>query len=289
MNIAILGSNGLIGNDLKNELIKEKKNKIFAFSRIKDPKYYQYLDFNKYEYDLIINCIGIGAPKSFSKSISNFSFFNKEFDQLCIEYLFRNKKTKYIYLSSGSIYGNFNKAPDNNTVVQEKNLETTSLYEKEKLHTEISHREFTDLKIYDIRIFNYVSETISLNSGFFITEIFKATLENIIINCANDIFYRDFTSSHDLHKLIILLFAIDNNDVIDLYTKAPISNHELLNFFKENFNLKYKLNNNNFSSPTGAKKNYFSLSRKAQKYGFYPDYTSIENICNSFKKIKDNY
>ena len=38
MNIAILGSNGLIGNDLKNELIKEKKNKIFAFSRIKDPK-----------------------------------------------------------------------------------------------------------------------------------------------------------------------------------------------------------------------------------------------------------
>lgn len=290
MNIAILGSNGFIGNDLLNEFIKEKNNKIFPFSRVNSPNYYQYSDFSHYEYELIINCIGIGAPNGFAKSISNLASFNNKFDQLCIDYLHKHPNTKYVYLSSGSVYGDFKTAPDDNNIIDEKNLKKISGYESVKFSTENFHRELKDLNIYDVRIFNYVSETISLDSGFFVSDIFKATLNNLKINCTRDIFYRDFTSSHDLQKLILHLFENNDNDVIDMYSKDPVSNHELLNFFNENYNLNFTFIDDTIFSPTGVKKNYYSLSRKAQKkYGFYPDYSSIENICNSFNKIKDNF
>ena len=75
-----------------------------------------------------------------------------------------------------------------------------------------------------------------------------------------------------------------------MYSKESVSKFSLLKYLEKHFNLKYEMKEDvSANSPTGIKKNYFSKSREAAKFGFIPQFTSIETISQELKHfLKSN-
>jgi hypothetical protein len=56
----------------------------------------------------------------------------------------------------------------------------------------------------------------------------------------------------------------------------------------DDFGLKFEFNSKEcISNPTGAKQNYYSINRKAEKFGYHPTLTSIESVARESKIILD--
>ena len=126
MKIAILGSSSKIARDLIQNFNKNyKKNILFLFARElpiveewilergfnKSSNIVQsYNKFNEMEYDVIFNFVGIGDPRKLKELGSKILEISHYYDQLATNYLLKYPKTKYIFISSGAVYGsdNFN-------------------------------------------------------------------------------------------------------------------------------------------------------------------------------------
>ena len=79
------------------------------------------------------------------------------------------------------------------------------------------------------------------------------------------------------------------NDVFDVYSKEIISKFQILEECFNKFDLKFKLVEKIESiSPTGVKKNYYSLSRKAEKINYSPQFSSLETILNESSLFLEN-
>jgi nucleoside-diphosphate-sugar epimerase len=90
---------------------------------------------------------------------------------------------------------------------------------------------------------------------------------------------RDYIHPDDLFSLVLkCIKRFTGNDVFDAFSLNPSIN-SVLAFFRNNFGLKYSVDENmSIASATGNKDSYFSLSRKAQAIGYCPRFTSIESI-----------
>ena len=304
-NIAIFGSTGHIGKNLISFFIKNNDFKIFLFSR--DIKKFEslkmifsdtmsfntYDDFGKNEYDVIINCVGISNPNAFEKNSRSIFDTAEFYDTMVLDYLKNFPTTLYINLSSGAVFsGEFDKPVDDSSTYKfdATELNKGEMYSVSKMYLESKHRSLPDLNIVDLRIFGFFSRFIDVNAGFFMSELLQALKNKSEFITDKKDFVRDYVNPKDFYDLTKNCIANKKiNDVFDVYSKEIISKFQILEECFNKFDLKFKLVEKIESiSPTGVKKNYYSLSRKAEKINYSPQFSSLETILNESSLFLEN-
>ena len=304
-NIAIFGSTGHIGKNLISFFIKNNDFKIFLFSR--DTKKFEslkmifsdtmsfntYDDFGKNEYDVIINCVGISNPNAFEKNSRSIFDTAEFYDTMVLDYLKNFPTTLYINLSSGAVFGGeFDKPVDDSSTYKfdVNGINKGEMYSISKMYLESKHRSLPDLNIVDLRIFGFFSRFIDVNAGFFMSELLQALKNKSEFITDKKDFVRDYVNPKDFYDLTKNCIANKKiNDVFDVYSKEIISKFQILEECFNKFDLKFKLVEKIESiSPTGVKKNYYSLSRKAEKINYSPQFSSLETILNESSLFLEN-
>lgn len=304
-NIAIFGSTGHIGKNLISFFIKNNDFKIFLFSR--DIKKFEslkmifsdtmsfntYDDFGKNEYDVVINCVGISNPNAFEKNSRSIFDTAEFYDTMVLDYLKNFPTTLYINLSSGAVFGReFDKPVDDSSTYKfdVNGINKGEMYSISKMYLESKHRSLPDLNIVDLRIFGFFSRFIDVNAGFFMSELLQALKNKSEFITDKKDFVRDYVNPNDFYDLTKNCIANKKiNDVFDVYSKEIISKFQILEECFNKFDLKFKLVEKIESiSPTGVKKNYYSLSRKAEKINYSPQFSSLETILNESSLFLEN-
>lgn len=301
--IVILGANGHIGRNLVWYFSQENQNNLFLFSRNEsklknemksfcknNASVCTYDSFHNYDYDAIINCIGISDPQKIQKEGASIMQITEYHDNQIIEYLKKHKNAIYVNMSSGSVYGHKFINPVSDSTQCELNLNTPNqglFYSVAKLYFEVKHRSLADLNIVDLRIFGFFSRFIDITTKFFISELVFAIKNKEKFQTTGDNFFRDYIHPSDLFSLVKkCINKTQLNSAFDVFSKAPISKFEIIDSLSKIYNLKYEISKDEtFYSPTDIKQNYYSVSRKAEMLGFSPQYSSLETIIDEIKHI----
>ena len=309
MKIVILGATIQIAQDL---ILSFSKNQHYDFSlfgrnmellekwinseNLSDKYQVQeYSEFSNHQkYDVIINFVGIGDPVKAKKMGSDIFQITEQYDNMALDYIKQHKETRYIFLSSGAVYGGSYQEPANeNTVatVDINNLNPTGWYAIAKLYAEAKHRSLSNLSIVDVRVFNYFSCTQDMSAGFLITDLVRALKNNDLFITSSENIVRDFITPPDFFRLIesIINFKAINS-VVDCYSKLPVDKLSLLAAMKERYGLRYKLSDSLISvNSTGVKANYFSLNKCAENFGYSPAKSSLESILEQSDMILEKH
>jgi hypothetical protein len=76
------------------------------------------------------------------------------------------------------------------------------------------------------------------------------------------------------------------NEVFDVFSLEPATKFEILDLFKENFGLKYKVVEViNIPNATGNKEYYYSINKRSEVLNYIPKHTSLESILIETKAI----
>ena len=217
--IAILGANGHIGKNLisyfstsnHNLFLFSRKKKLFSkfiknFHFTNSPKICDYKKFEKFHYDLIINCVGSSDPAKIAEN-ARIQNITEYYDNKIINYLIENQKSMYIFFSSGIVYDGEFKNPVKSTTKLSMNINKTKksdFYKISKINAEIKHRLLSDLNIEDIRIFSFFSKFLDLNSSFLMADIVNSVKNKTVFVTNSQNIKRDFVHPKDLFQLIVL-------------------------------------------------------------------------------------
>lgn len=301
-NVAILGATGYIGKSLAKHLSTQKKKTFFLFAR--SPKklklFLETLEksaclipstfsaFPQGQYDVIINCVGVGSPRAVRKAGRRILEITEKFDELVLRYLESHPKTLYIHLSSGA-------------VSEKKKVQTRGRHEQpsgnrglrvpEEYYTlakhkaEAKHRALPNRHIVDVRIFSFFSRFIDASSGYLMADILNALRRKKKLVTSPDDIQRDYVGAGELWDLIKQVAKTGGgNDFFDIYSAQPTSKFSLLKFLKKKYGLQYSIQDvPQKKSPTGLKSQYYSKNKKARKIGYFPKKTSLEIIDNEIK------
>ncbi len=300
MHIAILGATSQIAKDLVLSFSKSSDHALVLFARrpvvvtewmavVGLSDRYLVADFESFNadenFDAIINFVGSGNPAQTAAMGASIFDVTSKYDELALDYLRHHPDCRYIFLSSGAAYGSsFNEPVDENSkaVVAINNLQPQDWYAVAKLYTECRHRSLAHLSIVDIRVFNYFSHTQDISARFFITDILRAIQSGEKLITSSDNIVRDFIGPDDFFQFVSLILAAPpSNDVVDYYTKAPVDKMTLLANMKERFGLAYEVRETPAGvNATGVKINYFSMNRRAEKFGYMPSRSSLESVLD---------
>ena len=302
--IALLGVTGYMGTSLFSEFLS-KKNKytLHVFSRSKSklkkmiagvPKdfpceYHTYDEFYSFEYDVIINCTGIGNPSELQKNKSEIFNVTEEMDGLIIAYLKKKPKTLYINLSSGAVYGDNFKRPltsETDSILHINKLSTSEYYAIAKINSEAKHRSLSTLNIVDVRVFAFFSSHVSSDSIFLMSEIAYCIKNKKVFETNEDNLIRDYTTPEDLYSIIQLIIKKGRmNDFFDVYSKKPISKFASLKSLKSAYGLEYRIKEGSATHPQLLKKVYYSKNKKDKMIGYVPKFSSLDGIKNEINKM----
>jgi nucleoside-diphosphate-sugar epimerase len=302
--IAILGATGHIAKGLIYGLGLSGEYDLFLFARstekVKDfldfincniqSKVYSFEYFNKFKYDVVINCVGVGDPEKL-KNLGGLIFnLTETFDNLVLKYLETYTSTLYINFSSGAVYGTSFAFPVDEgslTTININNITPSDFYSIAKMNTEAKHRAYVDLNIVDLRIFGYYSRFIELEAKFFLSEVITSLKNSKIFITGPGNMIRDYISFQDLVSLIKKCMQVQKiNDSYDVYSLKPVTKFEILEYFKENYDLNYVINNDIIiSTITGSKEHYYSNSKKSTCIDYRPQHTALENIIQESEFI----
>jgi nucleoside-diphosphate-sugar epimerase len=305
MRIAILGATSQIAQDLILSFSINKDYDFLLFGRNIEllekwinsenlsEKYQvkEYSEFsNDQKYDMIINFVGIGDPAKAQKTGNDIFKITEQYDDMALEYVKQHKKTKYIFLSSGAVYGgNYQEPVNKDTIatIDINNLKSTDWYTLAKLYAEAKHRSLSDLSIIDVRVFNYFSHTQNIDTRFLITDIVRAIKNKEVFKTSVDNIVRDFITPPDFYNLIqAIIDAKSTNIALDCYTKNPVSKFDLLSELKNKFGLIYDFDENiDTIDATGAKVNYYSTNKISGNIKYMPDNTSLDGIIQEMNCV----
>jgi nucleoside-diphosphate-sugar epimerase len=308
LRIAILGATSEIAKDLILSFLEHTSNQLTLFARrheiVKGWMERLSLDnrntvknFSEFdvaeEFDVLINFVGVGDPAqavSMGGSILDITF---KYDNLALDYLELHPSCRYIFLSSGAVYGsNFNKPADETTTtsLQINNLQPQDWYSVAKLHAECRHRAKTSLPITDIRVFNYFSHTQNMEARFFITDVVRAIRDGAVLKTTAEYMVRDYIHPSDFYQLVsVIIAAPPTNAAVDCYSKAPVEKLNMLKVLHQKFGLRYDLLVDNDSGNKNANKpHYYSLNRKASIFGYKPLFNSIDSIAHEMARLNLN-
>jgi nucleoside-diphosphate-sugar epimerase len=305
MRLAILGASSNIAQDLILSFFKNKGYFFSLFGRNlelienwadsenldKNFQVQPYSAFNNSQkYDIIVNFVGIGDPLKAQNMGSDIFKITEQYDDLALNYIKHHNQTKYIFLSSGAVFGGDYQEPVNkNTVsmVDVNNLNSTDWYAIAKLYAEAKHRSLANLSIVDVRVFNYFSHTQDMNARFLITDIVRSLKNKEVFSTSNDNIVRDFITPPDFYHLIQTIIDYSPiNIALDCYTRAPISKLNLLSELKNIYSLEYFIDRSaNIINATGLKENYYSENHIAEIMGYKPKKTSLENIIQEINHL----
>ena len=302
--IAILGATSQIAKDLIVSFSAAKEGHLHLFARNPDMltnwlvvmglsgRYpiYDFSSFANHEFDAVINFVGVGDPSKALATGNSIFDITQKFDEMALTYVSTHPACRYLFLSSGAVYGsNFN-APvnsDTSAILPINQLSSQDWYGAAKLHAECRHRAQPDLPIIDIRVFNYFSHTQDISARFLITDMLRAIRDKTVLKISPDYVVRDFLHPSDFYKLVnALLSAPAANDAVDCYSCAPIDKPSLLTMMQENFGLRYEISEASASlNATGKKTHYYSLNTRAADFGYQPGLTSLDGVLNGAKMM----
>ena len=305
MNIAILGATSQIAKDLVLSLSKSKDYALTLFAR-RPELVDEWLSsvgladrfsanfFNAFQnslnFDVVINFVGVGNP-ALALNMGNSIFdITYEFDGLALAYLNSHPECRYIFLSSGSAYGDSFNEPvnqDSRSRIPLNDFKPQDYYSLAKLHAEARHRALPNRAIIDIRVFNYISHTQDLDARFLISDIFRNIKSGGLLKTSTENIVRDFLHPSDFFSLVDgILTAPPVNLAIDCYTRATIDKFSLLSEMQKEFGLNYEIDEYcSIINSTGSKPFYFSKNRVANIFGYEPKLTSLEGILQEAEKI----
>ena len=301
--IAILGATSHIAKGLIDNFCKDGEVKLNLFARSPDkirdflksincPKVCNISSFGKFakgNYDVVINCVGIGNPALLKDTGAAIFELTETYDNLIFSYLKNHKESIYINFSSGAVYGREFNSPVNYSSVNSVNvnaLDETSYYSIAKLHSEAKHRASLGFKIIDLRIFAYFSRFIDLDSHYLITGMINSIMSGKVFKTGKNNIIRDYVGPEDLYSLVCSCIKKGSNDAYDVYTRMPVKKFDILKSFHKEFGLKYKISDRYSStSVTGPKEVYWSKNRKAKELGFKPAYSSLKLLIKETKAI----
>lgn len=304
MRIAILGATSQIAKDLVLSFSADKKYRLALFARrvaflkewVKDNALHERCDVHEYaefgvnqDYDIVINFVGVGDPARAKEMASDIFTVTEKYDNIALDYIKHHTQTKYIFLSSGAVYGGNHQEPANKNTVAEidiNNLNLTDWYAIAKLYTEAKHRSLNDLFIVDVRVFNYFSHTQDMNARFLITDIVRSLRDKKVLKTSPDNIVRDFITPPDFYTLVQAIIDFEPiNMALDCYTIAPVSKLDLLSKLESEFGLRYEIDKSaNVVNATGAKLNYYSTNKNT--IGYQPKNTSLSGILDELSKLQ---
>lgn len=299
-NIAILGWSGHIAkwlvccfsSDITSNIFvfsrNIEKSQVFLWEELKPATLLSYNAFMEHEYDVIINCIWIWEPSKLEHSYIEQFQITEKYDDIVLRYLQNHSSTIYINISSWAAYNDeFLQPVWDHTVAKYaiNSPNNTEYYGISKLYSEYKHRSYLQYNIVDIRVFSYFSHYLWLDSWFFLADAVKSIKYWAVLEVSKDEIWRDYVSYDELYRLIIQIILNPSNIACDIYSLAPISKTELLLLLQKQFNLIYKYKARSNFNPTWIKSYYYSLSRKAEIFGYKPDRSSAEVIVEQMKLI----
>lgn len=293
--IALLGVTGYIGKSLLYEFFDDKeKYHLSLFSRSKDKikdlikdkpddqeiKTFSYNEFSSFDYDIVINCTGIGDPLILKKEPASIFKVTEEIDNMILDYLIKKPKTLYINLSSGAVYGDNFEQPITKSTKSILNINSISeYYSIAKINAEAKHRAMSNLNIVDLRVFAFFSHFVNENSGFLMSEIIDCIKNKKVFKTSEENIIRDFVTPRDLFALIKAIIKKQKiNDFFDVYSLKPVSKFELLSFLEKEYGLKYSIKKTSQKENNLTKRIYYSKNTKAKSIGHVPEFSSLAGI-----------
>lgn len=299
--IAVLGASSRIAGDLIVSLSRKAGVELALFARAPDdtalslgrigvagpPRVMPYADFGAGEdYSAVFNFVGAGDPARILAMGSDVVELTQRFDALALDYLRGHPRCRYIFASSGAAYGGSFEAPvdeQSRPVFPIAAPGSDDWYGMAKAEAERRHRALPDLPIVDVRIFNYISPTQDLSARSFAMDAIRAIRDGTVLRVSADPMTRDYLHASDFCALIdAVLAAPPANDAIDCYSKAPVERAELLAAFQQAFGLAYEVSPAGAGiNATGRKPRYYSLSRRAARYGYAPRLTSRDGVLDA--------
>lgn len=307
--IAIIGASSQIAKDLVVSFAKAGRRKLMLYVRsfkatqawVKEQGLDHICSIHSYEtygdlpHDVIINFVGVGDPRRAVGMGSSIFEVTSRFDNMIMDELKSHPDRRYIFLSSGAVFGDVYAEPvteESQAKVSINTIRPQDYYTLAKLHAEVSHRARPDLHIIDLRVFNMISRTQDINTRFFISDIIRAIRDNETLQISGDYIVRDFMHPDDFHQLVeCLLSAPPINCAVDCYSREPIDKPTLLSEMANRFGLRYKIISDldALVNATGAKSRYYSLSRKAAAFGYKPCWSSLDAVILETEAILSNY
>jgi len=304
MKIAILGATSQIARDLITSYAAGSDNQLYLYARRPDvvrawlvatglSGRYPVDDFSGFsgqDFDAIINFVGVGDPARAKIMGSSIFEITYQYDQMALDYVKLHPSCKYIFLSSGAVYGDVFSQPVTEYSVAQipiNHFDGTYCYTVAKLHAEARHRSLPDYSIVDVRVFNYFSHTQDMSARFFITDIVHAIRDKEVLKISPDYIMRDFLHPSDFYNLVnAILCSSATNAVVDCCTRSPIDKPSILAAMQEKFGLKYEYTEAEVTvNATGSKPNYYSLNRRAEDFGYRPVLTSLEGILKESETL----
>ena len=305
MRLAILGATSQIAKDLVQAFAAKSSHELVLYARrpniveqwlvvVDLAGRYAAADICSFgsdeHFDAILNFVGVGDPAQAKVMGATIFEVTQKYDELALDYVRKHPACRYIFLSSGAAYGaNFETPVDENTkaVIAINDLQPQDWYGVAKLHAECRHHALAHLPIVDLRVFNYFSHTQDLEARFLITDIVRAIRDKTVFKTSSDHIVRDFLNPSDFYRLLsAILSAPAENVVIDCYSKAPIDKKSLLETFQKKFDLRYEFVPDAAGvNATGSKPYYYSLNKRAQQFGYQPEWTSLEGLLSEIGLI----
>lgn len=242
-------------------------------------------------FDAVLNFVGVGNPAQAAAMGASIFEVTQYYDELVLDYLQIYPDCRYLFLSSGAVFGaGFDNPVNEHSVatVPINNLQPQNWYGISKLYAECRHRSRADLRIVDLRIFNYFSATQDLSARFLVTDILRAIRDEAVLNTSADFIVRDFLHPGDFYRMVIAILAASPiNDALDCYTRSPIDKPTLLSEMGSRFGLKYRISDPSLAvvNATGVKSHYYSDNRRAEQYGYFPAMSSLDGLITEFQKV----
>jgi len=304
INIAIVGATSHIAKGLIYHYAQARNRDLVLFARSVDPvkafmaaialeiKYpiRALNDLSGGDYDVIINCIGIGQTALMHCAAPTIFRLTETYDNMMLDYLDKHPGVLYINFSSGAVYGREFQKPaeeSSTSLIKVNHLDLSDWYRIAKINSEAKHRSLAGFNVVDLRVFAYFSRFINLSSQYFMAEIIACVKERRILTTGPEDMARDFVSPFDLYSAVERCIAQHAlNDVYDVFSLKPTSKFELLDYFARTYQLQYVIEKEHtVASVTGSKSNYFSLNRRIGQIGYVPTQTSLESIVEESAHI----
>jgi nucleoside-diphosphate-sugar epimerase len=290
--IAILGATGYVGRSLARHVAATTDRPLTLFARkaasLADERWRQGVTsrdlagFDAGEFELVINAIGPGEPARVEALGGGILEISDNWDRRVLGTM--GPRTRYVFVSSGAIYGAFDRPADGDAELRlpMNRLASVPPYTLAKLAAESRHR-FDPRPILDLRIFAYADASIPHGARFFLAELAACIARATPFETSPADMVRDYAGAAELWNLIACWSAAGApNLAADLYSAAPASKSDILQAARERFGLVVRTD---AGRETGNKAVYASSYRIAETFGYRPRRTSLEIVLSVLDEV----
>ena len=308
MRLAILGATSQIAKDLISLFVLDPKIKLSLFARncmaldhwlsqktsrysVRAKTYAEFQCAPSGSFDAVLNFVGSGNPALTATLGKEIWDITQQFDAIAMHYISRDPTCRYIFISSGAIFGGDFSTPvtaDTVAFVQPNSVRPDAWYGLAKLNAEISHRRSESLAIVDLRVFNYFSYSADIEARFLITDALRAIQTRTILRTTKSNIWRDYIGPQEIAQIVEgIFYSAPKNVAVDCFSKSPVDKSSMLERMRNEFGLKYEFVDESIGlNATGSKSHYYSENQLASRiFGYFPNATAIEIVVRQSQQL----